>query len=631
MDFKPRELNVFYNNDVLCFMSGKSKATGILLFIVIIGGLTGILCFFGGLNICTFFLGDNINNTINELKPGTKDYPYIRVNQFGYFNELPKYVFIQTNLNLDGEQILLKDFITENVVSSFSLSSANDVPGYGFDHVYFIDFSSYEADGTYYFEILGVKGPSFTIGNYSSLLDVAEDSLNFLWINQDGTIVPGWHGAGHLDDGIIANTDKKGVHVNMTKGWVDAGDYIKFTKTISETMIWLLMAGYLYPDIFIYNYSYGKAWSNIPFSSIYTKQVLFGLEYLYRCVNVAPERLVIMVANASDHAYPPRMPEDDPFHDRPVYLTEDGEGANIAAKIGTVFAIASLEENLPVESIGLNRSYLIKTSEWLYNFSLRNPTLITNDFYPEASFIDDLALTGYFLYITTKNDTYLKEAFSNILSYFKEISKGDYDSSGFSLATYFLAKEYLINASFVNSLTNVSIDELVSKLYYDLIWMLSNSKKDSFHYIWDYYFWGSGPTSMKMSIYALMLSSLNITSLDNKGLKRLSVDGWNYNWGINPWGYSFITGYGWRYPTIHHHQISYLLNKPIIGAFALGGTNIDVVKSNNIPLPTNDPLSIFQTDKAVFYPTFDSYVNNEPTIETNSFLFFASLYIYFSL
>src|SRR5205814_293379 len=71
--------------------------------------------------------------------------------------------------------------------------------------------------------------------------------LRFFAANSDGRELSPLHGPSHLHDAVVADGPDAGRRVDLTGGWMDAGDQIKFTQTIAYAAAVLQAAARLDP------------------------------------------------------------------------------------------------------------------------------------------------------------------------------------------------------------------------------------------------------------------------------------------------------------------------------------------------------------------------------------------------
>ena len=519
-----------------------------------------------------------------SFKKGTKNYPYIMVNQIGYFADRPKYAIVRTNLDLSSYNFSI---INKNNVQVYSHKISNDLgSGYGFLHHYELDFD-FLTEGEYMIKIGNVYSHTFSIKIEPMV--IINESLNFFELNKCGESI--YHSSGHSHDGIFYNGPLKGTYINMTGGWHDAGDYIKFTETIAETVI-------LLEESLIYG-------RNIILQR--QKEVIqWGLDYLIKTWVPSIPSIIYMVGNATDHYVGIRLPENDSLNPRPVYICESGTGANLAGLISSALLLGYILDNMSI--LEIDYYGILDKSLEIYNFGLHNLAVQQADMgnddiaYYDEDYHDDMALASILFYNITKNSTY----YSNAINF--EESFVNHSKSYYTISNIFAILHLAENGYFKDH------------YFYDMNYFLSNGNNDPLHYIYSTYFWGSIPALINAAIdaWAYMNASGNI---EYKKILNYVI---NYVFGVNQWGVCFVTGFGNAYPHHLHHQILYLENISVPGILSEGGIAYQEIINQNIPIqdPSDDPYSIFQSDEAFYQDYFPNYVTNEPTIRSQALLIF---------
>ncbi len=498
----------------------------------------------------------------------------------------PKYAIIRTNLLLKGYNFTIVD-LNENIVYSSLIN--NDLgSGYGFLHHYELNFTSLRS-GTYRIKIGNVYSERFEVKPepYSSLVN---DALNFLELNQCGKSP--YHNKGHEEDGIIYNGPWKGTRVNMTGGWHDAGDYIKFTRTTAETII-------LMEESLIYG--------RISPSERFLRSLLWGLDWLKRTWIENISSLVYMVGNVTDHSQGFRLPEDDVLNPRPVYVCEQGTGANIAGEVSAALSLAYILSQKGIIS-GISENQFLNVSISVYNFGYQNQAIQQTDMgdgdiaYADDEFHDDMALAAILLYNITGNQTYYDAASSFELQFTQNTD------IYFTVSNIFAYLHLHENG--------YSEDHYIGDMYY----YSNNANNDPLHFLYEEYFWASVPAIINVGIGTWMYG---VTS-HNSNFSKIIDYAINYAFGVNQWGVCFVTGYGSVYPHHLHHQILYLKQMELKGILSEGGASRTIIENANIEIqsPADDPFAIFQSDKAIYQDYMWNYIVNEPTIRSQGFLIF---------
>lgn len=111
------------------------------------------------------------------------------------------------------------------------------------------DLSSITAPGSYQIAVgkIRSKQPWVVVADGSAASTAVRHMLRFFSINADGNESSPAHGPSHLNDATIVGSSLNGQRVDLTGGWMDAGDMLKFTQTTAFTVVALLVAARLDP------------------------------------------------------------------------------------------------------------------------------------------------------------------------------------------------------------------------------------------------------------------------------------------------------------------------------------------------------------------------------------------------
>ncbi|MCM5661447.1 glycoside hydrolase family 9 protein [Galbibacter mesophilus] len=179
---------------------------------------------------------------------------YIRVDQFGYFEEATKIAVIAkavngfnsgAGINLDiNVNVKLKNANNNNTVfqAKATVWNGGNTHGLSGDRGWWFDFSSYETPGDYYIQVTETGGNTvnsntFEISNnvYDDVLRAAVEMFYYQRVSIDKTAAYG-SGADWTDTSWYtkANQDNNAKYLysserrNVSKGWIDAGDPNKY-------------------------------------------------------------------------------------------------------------------------------------------------------------------------------------------------------------------------------------------------------------------------------------------------------------------------------------------------------------------------------------------------------------------
>ena len=187
-----------------------------------------------------------------------------RVNQVGYSQNLPKQAFVMTRHAPGSRRFaVLKNgkIVERGTATGPARWNARYL-------VYTLNFSHITATGLYRLQFAGQRSAPVRVAVAAALYrPLAEGALAFLQSQRDGPeTIPGAmrRRPSHLADGaasvyriptyrgttLLGRLVPTGEHVDVSGGWFDAGDYLKFVETASFTDIGLLYTAREYPGAF---------------------------------------------------------------------------------------------------------------------------------------------------------------------------------------------------------------------------------------------------------------------------------------------------------------------------------------------------------------------------------------------
>jgi hypothetical protein len=519
---------------------------------------------------------------------------YIRASQVGYlpgdlksaviFSQTPLFSKKFSIVSYPGGKEVFQDEIND---SSYTYDK--------FKNCYIIDFSSLKKAGKYEIIADGNKSAPFEIGN--NVFNRVVDSLMlFFKVQRCGPTNPLLHKPCHLSDVSRLIGGEKTTGVDVTGGWHDAGDYIKFLSTTAYTT-YLLIFSYEFDNN---KFGFDEDKDNVPDVLAEAK---VGLDWLLRC-NFEKYKLVTQVQDLKDHEVGWRLPENDTLqYDRPGFV---GIGKN---QIGIYCAVMSLASRVWAEKFH-NNEFSGKCLEAAENiYSMRNKVVdienTNSGFYQDKSFWGKLALGAIELYNTTKKEDYLKDA-----ELYADSANSDYWWSWGdinSLAHYRIAK---VNSRFKDY------------IYNNLAAFNANKNKSPFMEGLAFT-WGSTNSFLGVALQAILYKGLT----HSNEFDSLAVFQRDYILGRNPWGLSFIYNIGKESVRNLHSQVAYFHNGYLPGGLSAGPAPMSVLKDFKIDR-TNSKYDFFNTDSVKYYDDRNDYITNEPTISGNATAVF--VYGYYS-
>jgi hypothetical protein len=509
---------------------------------------------------------------------------FIRTNQVGFLPNELKTAIILSKTELKDKPFYILENNSNDIKFNGSITDSPSVYG-DFNFCYEIDFSNLNSVGNYKIKLSNAESYPFQIG--SSIFNNVRDSLSlFFKAQRCGPTNPILHEPCHLSDAsrIIGYEDSTAR--DLTGGWHDAGDYVKFIKTTAYTT-YLLLFSYEF-DSQKFGYDLDK--NNVP---DILEEAKVGLDWLLRC-NVGNKTLVSQVQNESDHNVGWRLPENDSLQfERPAYVSI---GKNTIGIYVATLALASRVWKEKFYDDEFSSSCLFTAQEF---YALRNNVQdidsTFSNYYPEKDFNGKLALAAIELFNSTKSKDFLEDAFL----YGR---KADSD--------------YWWSVGDINSLAHFKIaqhDPDFARYIYKNLKHSKSKMHESFLREALEYSWGTTNAFLGVSLQTILYKRLTGSS-EFDSLNILQRD---YILGRNPWGVSFIYNIGSNFSKNLHSQVAYFNNGYLPGALVAGPVPSNLLANYNINRINKD-YDAFNSEEIKYFDDRMDYLTNEPTIVGNS-------------
>jgi endoglucanase len=591
----------------------------------------------------------------------------VRVDQVGYATTATKRAYLMTSTAHPGARFRVVDS-HGNAVYSSTVGSDQGSWSSTYDHVYALDFNSLHREGSFQIVVsdgsMQVRSPAFRIDTPAKLYATAmANSLSFYQNERDGPdFIPSAlrTAPGHLNDedamtylipDVNSNGNFKGdltslgVTINADGAWWDAGDYLKFTETISYVV------GMMETDVrdFPNQLGPGSATAN------YTAEAAFGLDYLEHMWDDSTKTLYLQVGIGegnsqivgdhdiwrlpqADDTYGGTDPEDRYIRNRPVFRAEPPGSLispNLAGRLTADFALCYQLDRVaePVQA-----ATCLKDAEDVYALADTHPgrlqTAIPYDFYPEKEWRDDLEWGATELYDalsagpapagTPNTDAlyYLRRAAHWAHAYITgPYDAADtlnlYDVTGLAHFELYQAIEHAGNPSKLE----VTKPQLLADLRKQLNEAVVQSDTDpfGFGFPWDTF----DTTSHGAGLVVMAAEYDELT-----GTKAYATDDsrWMANiFGANAWGTSLIVGDGSTFPDCMQHQVANLAgslngSSPVLAGAAVEGPNsfaaTGVVSGmRTCPADDVDTFAQFNSATSVFQDNVQSWSTDEPALD----------------
>jgi endoglucanase len=222
-------------------------------------------------SIAAVLVGLNVHG---EAATPSATHVAVRVDQVGYVRGETKQAYVMGPTKaLAGARFKVVD-AKDKVVTAGRLGAVTGHWNAKFPSVRTVDLSALDKPGTYRIVLSGTaagRSPAFRIADASELMTpLVRDNVRFLQAQRDGAdVVSGdglSHGPSHLADEdatvyadphydeageelLDENLTPTGVKADVSGGWFDAGDFLKFTGTTSYSTAELLLAERDLPDM----------------------------------------------------------------------------------------------------------------------------------------------------------------------------------------------------------------------------------------------------------------------------------------------------------------------------------------------------------------------------------------------
>ena len=516
----------------------------------------------------------------------------VRVDQAGFLAGDAKQAYLMTGGSVSGAAFSVLDSGGKTVltgkVGGTSLGKWNTA----YPDVYPIVFSGLKTAGTYHIKVAGsatATSPSFTIAGAGALYGkLVTDGVTFFQTQRDGSdVIAGsldrqpshlhdssassyaWpkFAAGGSDTITSSDLTKLGGTIDVSGGWFDAGDYLKFSNNEAFGDITLLAAQ--------------RALGPAAPASL-SAEAHFGETWLNKAWNQSTKTLVLQVGIGSGNSAGTfygdhdlwRLPQKDDGDTatadryaaahRPVFLAAS-PGAeispNIAGRVAAAFALAAQVDAAgnPTQAAA---EYQAAVSVYAQADTSAPPnpltTALPNAYYPEPIWHDAMELGGAELALAAQKlghspSSYLSDAATYAKDYIAS-DTGDtfnlYDNSALAHADLIKA----IAAAGNPSGLAVTPATLTADLKRQVQSAASKAAADVFH---------AGGNYADFDVDAHTFGFLTEEALYRQASGDKSFDAFateQRDWllGANPWGLAFMVGEGSNFPKCMQHQVANL-------------------------------------------------------------------------
>jgi endoglucanase len=556
---------------------------------------------------------------------------FIRVNQVGYIPSASKIAIGFSDTPIDTDLFQLCDAANESIIYEGEVQKI-DQPSWGrFPFYYKLDFSKYGIPGRYYLQLKGkgvdCQSPHFNIDPvvYDSYLN---SPLIFMRQQRCG-YNPFLDIVCHQKDGrSFYGPMPDSTFVDVSGGWHDAGDQLKYLITGSNATANLLLAYELNPHKFsdVVNNMGQPDPNGIP---DVLDEAKWGLDWLLK-LHPSPGSLVHQVADDRDHIgwkWPDRDSSDygwGPGEARAAYFatgkpqglsqyksSSTGMG-NIAGRTAAALAMGSRIWSFDEIFAGK----CLKAAKEIYDLGKQHPGFQQGNSYGapyrynEETWTDDMEWGAAELFKATGQIQYMDEAinFAHEANY--ETSWMNYDSSAHYQRYPFINLGHFALFSQVND----SIGAILAEYYRNGILKTIKRAEENPYSIGTPFIWCSNNLLVNLIIQVILYERM---TGDNSFREYLShqID-WIF--GKNPWGTSMITGIPaeGEYPVDVHTSVYALTGKEVVGGLVDGPVYGSIYQQLiGLALTEPDEFAHLQNKFVVYHDDIGDYSTNEPTMD----------------
>ena len=555
---------------------------------------------------------------------------YIRINQVGYLPGESKIAiaFSHTKIKENFLLILEND---KSIITTIKPRHSNLKSWGTFEYYYEIDFSQIKSPGRYFLQGEKTKCESPTFGISSDAYQQLSQKLIGFMRQQRCGYNPFLDIVCHKKDGrSMYGPMPDSSFIDVSGGWHDAGDQLKYLITSSYATAHMLMAFELYPDRFSDKVNaLGQPFSNgIP---DVLDEAKWGLDWIHK-LHPAPTRLIHQVADDRDHKGW-KMPDNDhsdygwgPNSYRVAYFaTGEPQGlreykseatglANIAGRSAAAMALAARiwKEHLN-DTIFSNKC--LNAARTLYQLGREKEGFQQGNSYgapyryTEETWTDDMEWGAAELYKATGKKSYLEEAkhyarMANTVSWMNLDSAAHYQYYPFvNLGHYSLY-----------DLVEKDFQDTLASYYRNGIGYTLKRAQNNHYGIGIPFIWCSN--NLLTSLITQVILYEKMTS--DTSYHQFMVEQRDWLFGRNPWGTSMFTGIpaNGEYPLDIHTSIWALTKLEVPGGLVDGPVFSSIYKSlKGLNLLNPDEFAEVQNNYVVYHDDIGDYSTNEPTMD----------------
>ncbi|KAA2259555.1 hypothetical protein F0L68_21785 [Solihabitans fulvus] len=535
----------------------------------------------------------------------------VRVDQVGYGTGETKQAYLMATSAASGAQFAVVDSGGKSVLTG-KVGASTGKWSSTYSAVYPIDFSAVRDPGTYQIKVSGAvsaNSPSFRVDTQAALFTPVSDALaTFFQAQRDGSdVVPGVLGRkpSHLtdksatvyavptftgDDTITSALTRIGGPIDVSGGWFDAGDFLKFTETTSYAVTNLLLSQRVQatPTVAaearhgldwlgrMWNQQTGVLYAQVGVGGGSSKANFVGDHDVWRL----PEADDALNVKPGDSAYYVKY--------RPVFAANQAGkpiSPNLAGRVAAAFAVAA--QNIAGTDQARAKQYLATAAAIYGKADTSGGAIVSaypHGYYPESSYLDDLELgaTELSLAATALGDSraagWTSDAAKWAKAYLASGDKGTlnvYDTSAIAHA------DLVAVLRAAGGHADVTEAQLVGDLKRQLQDGVTRAASSPFRT-------GASVTDFDVASHSFgfVATALLYGSITGSHeFDAFATQQRAFTLGANAWGSTLVVGVGTTFPHCMQHQVANLAgslnggSKVVVGAVVNGPNNASLFKT----------------------------------------------------
>jgi endoglucanase len=563
-------------------------------------------------------------------KAAKSDEVYIRINQVGYLCKDQKSAILFSQKPVKERFALINAATGDEII--FIGPTVSTVPGWGrFEYYYLLDFSEFCEKGSYYLE--GEKSESrsrvFKVSE-QAYDHLQEDLLGFMRQQRCG-YNPFLDVLCHQHDGrSFYGPMPDSTYVDVSGGWHDAGDMLKYLITGSYATAHMLLAYELYPERFgDFTNALGQPGSNgIP---DVLDEARWGLDWIHK-LHPAPDQLVHQVADDRDHVGW-KMPDQD-YSDygwgensyRPAYFVSGepqglkqykSEASGVSNLAGRSAAAMALAARIWVDRPGgeVFAGQCLEAARSLYRMGRQREGFQQGNSYGapyrygEVTWADDMEWGAAELFKATGESFYLEDA--------KDYARmaGTVSWMPLDTAEHYQYYPFVNMGHFaLHSLVDMPFRDSLASWYRSGIESCKERAARNPYGIGVPFIWCSN--NLLTSLISQVILYEQMTG--DRQYRTFLLEQRDWLFGRNPWGTSMFTGIpeGGEYPVDVHTSIYALTGMEVKGGLVDGPVYGTIFRSlKGLYLKDPDEFEALQNPFVVYHDDLGDYSTNEPTMD----------------